>query len=577
MHRTAYRHALVAIFAAATAMLTGCQDSTGPRDDTPPSVIANSPANGANMVSTFATVTVTFGEPMDSSSINASTFGLAVAATGAPISGRVTYSSVTQRAEFTPAGSLPGATNLTVTMTTGAKDMAGNGLAAPFKFSFTTLDQTPPTVTSTSPANGGTLVAATGPITVTFSKAMDASTINGINLTLRLTSNGATLNAPVTFNAATRTATLTPVSVLSAPRTFTVTVASAVKDSVGNPMAADFQFAFNTGDGTSPTVVAIVPPDGKIGATIGSVVRVTFSEPMDPSSFGSGSIQLMSTTNGDVSGTLSYDNATRTATFTPTQLLRESNTYKATVSAAVRDVSGLSMASPVQWTFVTVDNTPPTANVSALPLAAGSSFQVELNAVFTVSFSEAIDSSTLNSSTFSVRNFTTSINLAGALALDSSNRFATFTPSSRLTAGTRYTATVTKGVKDPSGNALDHEFTKDFFTTFTPDTIAPFVYSTSPSDGETGVRTNGIITVLFPENVQGVSKSSFFLRNATTGAPIDGIVSQAPDYGPQKFILTPRFELDKNTRYTVTLTTAIHDYAGNAMAQNFTFSFTTAP
>ena len=313
---------------------------------------------------------------------------------------------------------------------------------------------------------------------------------------------------------------------------------------------------------------------GKIGATIGSVIRVTFSEPMDPSSFGAGSIQLLSTTNGDVSGTTSYDAGTKTATFTPTQLLTEANTYKATVSTAVRDLSGLNLATPVEWTFVTVDNTPPrVGNVTASPMAAGSSFAVELNAVFTVSFSEAIDPSTLNSSTLIVRNFTTNGSVAGTILLTSN--LATFTPSAPLAAGTRYTVTVTTGVKDLSGNALAQEFIKDIFTTGTPDTVAPEVTSIAPADGETGVRTNGVVTVTFSESVI-ISSSSFFLRNATTGAVVDGIVSQAPDFGPQKFILTPRFELDKNTRYTVTLTTAIHDPAGNAMAQDFSVSFTTA-
>jgi hypothetical protein len=405
---------------------------------------------------------------------------------------------------------------------------------------------------------------------------MDPSTINGINLTLRLTSNGATLNAPVTFDAPTRTATLTPVSALSAPRTFTVTVSSAVKDSAGSPMAADYQFAFNTGDGTTPTVVAIVPPDGKIGATIGSVIRVTFSEAMDPSSFGAGSIQLVSTTNGDVSGTITYDAGTKTATFTPTQLLRESNIYKATVSTAVRDLSGLNMTSPVQWTFVTVDNTPPTVSVFPVRYAAGSSSGVEPNATFTVTFSEPIDPSTLNSSTFSVRDFTTNINVAGALVFDSTNQFGKFTPSAPLGAGARILFTVTTGVKDLSGNSLLQEFQKDFFVTSAPDTVAPTIINTAPTDGETGIRTNGTVTVTFTENVD-ISNSSFLLRNATTGVLVDAIISQAPNFGPQRFILTPRFELDRTTRYTVTLTTGIRDWAGNPLAQDTSFSFTTTP
>jgi hypothetical protein len=511
---------------------------------------------------------------MDSSTINAGTFGVTVTATGAAIAGTVSYSSLTQKAVFTPASQLPSAINLTATVTTGAKDMAGNGLAAPFKFSFTTLDQTPPTVTSTSPSNGGSLPSAVGPMTVTFSKAMDASTINAVNLTLRLNSNGATLNAPVTYNAATRTATLTPVSALSAPRSFTVTVSSAVKDSVGNRMASDFQFVFNTGDGTSPTVVSVVPPDGKIGATIGSVIRVTFSEPMDATSFGVGTIQLTSTTNGDVSGTITYDSATKTATFTPTQLLRESNTYKATVSTAVRDVSGLNLTSPIQWSFVTVDNTPPSVSVFPLRYAVGSSSAVAPNAAFTVTFSEPMDPTTLNTSTISFRNLTTNAIVAGSLVFDTTNQFGKFTPSARLAAG-GYRFTVTTGVKDRSGNALNQEFQKDFGVT-DADSIPPSIVSTAPVDGETGVRTNGVVTVTFDEFVD-ISNSSFVLRNAATGALIDAIVTQAPGYGPQRFILTPRFELDKNTRYTVTLTTAISDWAGNPLAQNTSFSFTTAP
>jgi hypothetical protein len=405
---------------------------------------------------------------------------------------------------------------------------------------------------------------------------MDASTISAVNLTLRLNSNGATLDAPVTYSAAARTATLTPASALSAPRSYTVTVASAVKDSAGNHLTSEFQFVFNTGDGTAPTVVSVVPPDGKTGATIGSVVRVTFSEAMDPSSFGVGSITLASTTNGGVSGAITYDAGTKTATFTPTQLLRESNTYKAAVSTAVRDQSGLTVAAPFQWSFITVDNTAPTVSVFPVRYAVGSSSAVERNAEFTVTFSEPIDRSTVNASTVALRDFATNNNVAGTIAFDSTNQFGKFTPSAPLVAGARYNFVVTTGVKDVSGNALTQDFQKDFFVIFPSDTTAPEIVSISPADGESGVRTIGIVTVTFNEFVD-ISATSFLLRNAATGALVDAIVSQAPNFGPQRFILTPRFELDKNTRYTVTLTTGVKDWAGNPLPHDTSFSFTTAP
>jgi methionine-rich copper-binding protein CopC len=571
MSRRIYK-VVAASLAGVLAFAFGCTDSTGPKDQIPPAISANTPTNGSNS-SIHSTVAVTFDEPIDSATINSTTFNV-VTATGAAIPGTLSYSSATQRAEFKPPTSFPSSTTITATVTTGVKDLAGNGLSAPFIFSFTTLDEEPPTIIATSPANGATAVSSFGPFTLTFSESMDASTINGTNISMRLNSNGALMNAPVTYNAATRTASLTPVSSLAAPRSFTVTVGTGVKDSVGNRMSSDFQFVFNTGDGTPPTVVSIEPADGKIGATIGSVIKVTFSEPMEPRSFYRGSVALSTASGESVTGEMSYDAATRTATFTPNQLLREATAYVATVTIIPTDVSGLNLTGSTQSRFVTVDNTPPMVmNITGGPLASGSQLLLELNARFRVTFTEALDPSTVNSSTVLLRDVSTGSNVPGSVTYGGD---ATFTPSAPLEAGKKYTATVTKGVKDLSGNALAVEFTKDFFTTGTPDITRPQVVSTSPADGETGVRTNGVATILFSEDVV-IPSSSVLFRNSSTGVPIDVIVSQASGFGPQKFVLTPRFELQGNTRYTITLTTSIHDSAGNALAADHSFSFTTAP
>jgi len=75
-----------------------------------------------------------FSEPMDPLTISASTFTLSQGAVVVP--GTVTYER--SIATFTPSTILTAATVYTATLTTGAKDMAGNALAANTSVSFTT-------------------------------------------------------------------------------------------------------------------------------------------------------------------------------------------------------------------------------------------------------------------------------------------------------------------------------------------------------------------------------------------------------------------------------------------------------
>ena len=54
------------------------------------------------------------------------------------VAGTVTYDVVSQTATFTPSANLAANTTFTITVTTGAKDMGGVPLAAPFHQTFTT-------------------------------------------------------------------------------------------------------------------------------------------------------------------------------------------------------------------------------------------------------------------------------------------------------------------------------------------------------------------------------------------------------------------------------------------------------
>ncbi|MFH0768321.1 MAG: ice-binding family protein, partial [Chloroflexota bacterium] len=77
-----------------------------------------------------------FSEALDPLTVTIATFTLKQAITLTPVSGTVTYAGVT--ATFTPASSLATSTVYTATMSTGVKDVAGNFLANPYVWSFTT-------------------------------------------------------------------------------------------------------------------------------------------------------------------------------------------------------------------------------------------------------------------------------------------------------------------------------------------------------------------------------------------------------------------------------------------------------
>jgi hypothetical protein len=103
-------------------------------DTTAPTVISTVPVNGATGVLTNTKIAATFSEAMNPLTITTATFTLKQGAT--PVSGAVTYAGVT--ATFTPESGLAVSTVYTATVTTGAKDLAGNALAVNKVWSFTT-------------------------------------------------------------------------------------------------------------------------------------------------------------------------------------------------------------------------------------------------------------------------------------------------------------------------------------------------------------------------------------------------------------------------------------------------------
>lgn len=122
------------LLASAALLAAGCKTTTsGPNGA--PSVLTTGPANASTDVARNPSITATFSEPMNATTLNATTFVVMNGTT--PVPGTVTYAGNT--ATFTPTNILAPNTLFTVTISTAVTDVAGSHLAAAKTWHFTTV------------------------------------------------------------------------------------------------------------------------------------------------------------------------------------------------------------------------------------------------------------------------------------------------------------------------------------------------------------------------------------------------------------------------------------------------------
>ena len=107
------------------------------------------------------------------------------------------------------------------------------------------------------------------------------------------------------------------------------------------------------------------------------------------------------------------------------------------------------------------------------------------------------------------------------------------------------------------------------------DTTAPTVSSTSPANSATAVERNSIITATFDEDIFAITvdATSFTLAQSVAGNIPGSVVF---DGASNVASFTPDGSLAVLADYTATLNTAITDLSGNALAADYSWSFTTA-
>ncbi|MBC7681244.1 MAG: Ig-like domain-containing protein, partial [Ferruginibacter sp.] len=261
-----------------------------------------------------------------------------------------------------------------------------------------------PTVISVSPLSGAGLVAVnTKKITASFSKSMDGTTLTATSFTLACPA-GTPVAGVVTYDAAARLATLTlpTTSALPASVLCTATVTTVAKDTAGFAMASNYAWNFTTGttsDVTAPTVSETINANGATGVATNTRVGATFSEPVDPASLNASTFGFMQGATA-VAGTVTSSGTH--AVFTPATALAPNTTYTATLSTGVMDLAGNALASPYVWSWTTGTTADTMAPMVSLVYPADNATQVSTTTAPSVTFSKAMDASSITPTNFTV-------------------------------------------------------------------------------------------------------------------------------------------------------------------------------
>jgi len=220
-------------------------------------------------------------------------------------------------------------------------------------------DMLPPQVTATYPTANATDVYPYFPLTATFSKRLDETTVTTETFTLE-DADGPVAGA-VSYDAGTRTAAFAPTAALDAQTRYTATLTTGLKETHGIAMAADYSWSFTTGDAdtTPPTITGHAPAPNAADVPLSANVVVTFSEALDPATL-TGNFTLTGP-YGAVPAAVTYNPATFAMTLNPSANLLPTARYTATVAAAVADWAGNTLGADSVWSFETAVEPPMSA------------------------------------------------------------------------------------------------------------------------------------------------------------------------------------------------------------------------
>ena len=554
-----------------------------------PTLSSSSPADNDLNVSNTANIFLTFDENVnagDGDIIIKKTSDNNVFETIAANSNLVTGTG-TDIIEINPSNTFASGTEYYVVIDSDAfKDLTGNyyaGISSTTTLSFTTLDSTNPSLSSSSPAHLDTDVAVDTNIVLNFSEAVD---VESGNITIKKTSDDSTVETiDVTSTQVTGSGssqiTINPSIALDDSTEFYLIIdATAFDDAAGNSYAGidntNSMLSFTSIDNTNPTLSSSVPVDNATGVSAAANITLTFSEAVDVES---GNITIKKTSDDSTLETIDVTENKVTGTGTNQITINPSNTFSSSTeyyvlidATAFDDAAGNSYAgisSTTALSFTSQDTGNPYLT-STTPAHQATGIAVNTNIVLNFSENVDVESGNITIKKTSDDTSVETIDVTGNTVTGSGSTQITINPSSNLDEITSYYLIIdATAFDDASGNSFGGISSKTTYNFTTVDNTSPTLSSSAPADNATGVGRKADIFLTFSEAVD-VESGNITIKKTSdddTFETIDVTGNKVTGSGSTIIKINPSNTFASGTEYYILIdATAFDDAAGNSYA-----------
>jgi Bacterial Ig-like domain len=442
-----------------------------------------------------------------------------------------------------------------------ASDTTGNISSTTNLLSATPIapDITAPTLISSVPALNSTGVALNTQVQLTFSKAMNISTVNASS-------------ASLTLGAATWSAGNTVANFVTPALQFdtTYTLALAGKDTAGNDLGGATTLQFSSVS-APPAVLSHSPTNNAVDVALNSPITLRFSKAMNKTS-----VENAFSSVPAITCTWVWLDNDQTATCTPGSEFPFLTQYDFTLASSAQGAAGVAMTTSLTSRFTTVQDTIKPALTSYTP-ADSAPGVTRFDTPIVLNFSKPMNQQSVQAAFQSQP----AITCVWTWTTSSS---ATCQPVARLDARTTYTITLSIAATDLIGNALQAAYGFNFSVGNAP----PKVIAFTPIPRLGGfLAVNTPITITFSEEMdRTLTEAALQVRVGTSIKPgtitwdagCSFVANASLWFGCRKLTYTPSSAYGNGQTVTWKVSTTATDNAKNLSLENeVTGSFQTQP